>query len=104
MSEHKQLRIVLDPSLVSDDAPDSILMAEFRNVGNDTDLAEFAAALAEELAAHAGGRVTRPACAAMARASACLQAMTLLGYEAPEILAVLGFAAAKLEMQASADG
>lgn len=95
------MRIALDVSQISRDAPDSILIAEFRNVAADTDLSQFADALAADLARH--GPVTRSACAAMARASANLQAMTLLGYEAPEILAVLGFAAAKLEMQASAD-
>lgn len=102
MAEQKRLRIALDMSRISADVPDSILMAEFRNVAADTDLAQYADALARDLARH--GTVTRSACAALARASANLQTMTLLGYEAPEILAVLGFAAAKLEMQASADG
>jgi hypothetical protein len=85
---------------VSENAADSVLLAEFRNAfPPGTDLENFADLLAENLAAR--GPVSRATCAALARAAANLQALTLCGYAAPEILAVLGVTAAKLEMKAT---
>jgi hypothetical protein len=82
------------------DAPTAVLMAEFRNAcppGTDLDL--LAEALADDLEAKAPALVTAATCAALARASADLQSLGVLGYAPQEILAVLGFAAAKLEMR-----
>lgn len=87
------------------DAADSVLMADFRNAcppGSKYDL--FADSLADDLASHARTPVTRVTCAAMVRAAADLKALAALGWDAHEVLAVLGVAAAKLEMRASHDG
>ncbi len=98
----KRVRIKHRPE--AEDSPDSIIMAEYRaQLPAGSDLALFADMLAADLARHSAKPISRQACAAMARAAANLQAMAILGYEAPEILAVLGFAAAQLELKAPAD-
>ena len=90
---------------VSRDEPDALLMAANRNAcppGSVYD--RLADALADDIEKHAPVPVSRATCAALARSAANLQGLALMGMSAREILAVLGFAAAKLEMRASADG
>lgn len=85
------------------DDPDSILMAEARNLcvpGGQLD--KLADALASDLEAKAPAPITRAACATLLRGACNAQGLTLLGYTSREILTVLGAAAAKLEMRAPA--
>lgn len=85
------------------DCPDAILMADNRNrckPGSIYD--QLAESLAADLASKAPEPVTRATCAALARAAANLQGLSLMGMTTREVLAVLGFAAAKLEMRARA--
>jgi hypothetical protein len=84
------------------DAPDSLLIAEFRNLCPPGGLYDrLAEDLAEDLAGHAGEPVTRATCYAMARCAANLKGLAALGIDAHQCLAILGFAAAKLEMRAA---
>jgi len=91
--------------ILSRDLPDAILMANNRTLcppGSIWD--RLAEDLAADLEKHAPVPVTRATCAALARSAANLQGLGVLGMSTREILAVLGVAAAKLEMRASADG
>jgi hypothetical protein len=85
----------------SRDEPDSILMADARNVLVPGGLLDrLAEALAKDLEAKAAEPITRAACAVLVRAACNVQGLTLLGYSPQEIFTVLGAAAAKLEMRA----
>jgi hypothetical protein len=85
----------------SRDEPDSIIMADARNLlvpGGALD--QLADALADDLAAKAPGPVTRDTAAVLVRAACNLQGLTLLGLTTREILTIGAAAAAKLEMRA----
>ena len=89
----------------SHDEPDSVLMADARNIlvpGGQADM--LADMLARDLEAKSAGRVTRATCATLVRAACNLQGLALLGCPAYEALNILGAAAAKLEMRANPDG
>jgi hypothetical protein len=82
--------------------PDSILMADARNLlvpGGDAD--RLAEALAADLEAKAPEPITRAACATLVRAAGNLQGLVLLDYPPGVILTILAAAAAKLEMRAT---
>lgn len=82
--------------------PDSVLMAEARNLCVPGGLLDkLADALAADLEAKAPEPITRAACATLLRGACNAQGLTLLGYTSREILTVLGAAAAKLEMRAA---
>lgn len=84
------------------DCPTSVLMADARNLlapGSPADT--IAGNLAADLAGHAPEPVTRATCEALVRAAANLRGLTAMGIEASELLAILGAAAAKLEMRAT---
>jgi hypothetical protein len=84
----------------SRDCPDSILMADNRNLCPPGSIYDsLADSLAADLEKKAPEPVTRATCAALVRAAANLQGLALLGLTTRECLAVLGFAAAKLEMR-----
>jgi hypothetical protein len=85
----------------SEDEPDSILMADARLLliaGSHAD--QLAAALADDLDAKAPAPITRAGCATLVRASCSLRTLAVAGWDALDVLAVLGSAAAKLEMRA----
>jgi hypothetical protein len=85
----------------SRDEPDAILMADARNLlAPGSSLDRLAEALAGDLEAKAPAPVTRAACAALVRAAANLQGLTVLGYSSRELLVMLAAAGAKLEMRA----
>lgn len=84
------------------DVPDSVLMADHRNLLEPGSVLErLAEDLAADIAGHAAEPVTRAACAALSRAAADLRGLLVLGYDGTAVLAILGAAAAKLEMRAT---
>lgn len=84
------------------DAPDSVLMADHRNLLEPGSVLDgLAGNLADDLAGHASEPVTRATCAALSRAAANLRGLEVMGYDAVAVLAILGAAAAKLEMRAT---